>query len=489
MQILLTYFFMGLDFYSMNYNVKFLIGQAYILGFTFVNVFWLFFTCSLIKRENFLYNRNKLILLIIPMICLILALSNPWTGYFYSKVFVSSFYSQLNYIPNWGFYLTDLYNFIIEIISLVIIIKGLRDDFKFFSLTYKWMLVFTSLTLLLFPILYTNTYSMVFYPLSIVLVLIGFIIIYRLTHNFEYYNQRINQKIVDNVDVGVTYFSMENTLIAANPASNLININNADKNQSVEKIFKNQAELIDFYYSKERNKDFYYNNHWINIKKEPLYYKEELLGKTLIISNIDREKNQLAQKDLLIKEVHHRVKSNLQLILSLLNLDLRFNTEDPIVIIENTRSRLKYMSILHEKIYKSNDLNEVQIKEYVPEIVDSILSIYNSPIHMVADLEDYNLTVDDAIPLGLIITEIVINTIKNGFKGISSGDLFIKFQIVDNFGIMDFYDNGNGLPDGFSLENPNNLSILIITSLCKDLDGKFELINSENSHFKLIFPL
>ena len=220
-----------------------------------------------------------------------------------------------------------------------------------------------------------------------------------------------------------------------------------------------------------------------------MYYKEELLGKTLIISNIDREKNQFAQKDLLIKEVHHRVKSNLQLILSLLNLDLRFNTEDPILIIENTRSRLKYMSILHEKIYKSNDLNEVQIKEYVPEIVDSILSIYNSPIHMVADLEDYNLTVDDAIPLGLIITEIVINTIKNGFKGISSGDLFIKFQIVDNFGIMDFYDNGNGLPDGFSLENPNNLSILIITSLCRDLDGKFELINHEKSHFKLIFPL
>ena len=71
------------------------------------------------------------------------------------------------------------------------------------------------------------------------MALIGFIIIYRLTHNFEYYNQRINQKIVDNVDVGVTYFSMENTLIAANPASNLININNADKNQSVEKIFKN----------------------------------------------------------------------------------------------------------------------------------------------------------------------------------------------------------------------------------------------------------
>ena len=432
---------------------------------------------------------KKLILLIIPIICLILALSNPWTGIFYSKVFVSSMYSQLNYIPNWGFYLTDLYNFIIEIISLVIIIKGLRDDFKFFTLTYKWMLVFSALTLLLFPILYTNTYAIVFYPLLIVLVLIGFIIIYRLIHNFEFYNQRINQKIVDNVDVGLSYFSMENNLIAANPASNIININNANKNQSVEKIFKDQPAFIDFYYSKEKSNDFYYNNHWINIKKEPLYYKDELLGKTFIISNIDREKNQLAQKDLLIKEVHHRVKSNLQLILSLLNLDLRFNTDDPMIIIENTRSRLKYMSILHEKIYKSNDLNEVQIKEYVPEIVDSILSIYNSSIHLVSDLEDYNLKVDDAIPLGLIITEIVINTIKNGFKGMEPGDLFINFRIVNNLGMVNFYHNGIGLPEEFSLENPNNISILIITSLCRDLDGKFELINHEKSHFKLIFPL
>jgi PAS domain S-box-containing protein len=197
----------------------------------------------------------------------------------------------------------------------------------------------------------------------------------------------------------------------------------------------------------------------------------------------------IKEKEVLLKEVHHRVKNNLQIIVSLLTLDSRFNN-NPELTLEATKNRISSMALIHEKIYNSDDLSHINIKDYIISEVNSLFNLYHiSNIKIHYDLEEIDLTMEKAIPLGLIINEIVHNTIKYAFPNGEEGNLRVSLNLIDNQVHLVMADDGIGLPDDLDIYNSPSLGLTIINSLVRQLEGEFYKIDQKGAAFGIDFDL
>ncbi|MBX7077467.1 MAG: sensor histidine kinase, partial [Methanobacteriaceae archaeon] len=216
---------------------------------------------------------------------------------------------------------------------------------------------------------------------------------------------------------------------------------------------------------------------------------DEYLGKELTIEDITSKKIELDQKDVLIKEVHHRVKSNLQIILSLLNIDLHYHPNEPMIVLNDTRVRLNYMSNLHEYIYKQSEFTEVNIKEYLPQVAESLFKMYDNDITVHENLKDTVISMDLAIPLGLILTEVINNTIQYGFPNGESGEFILESQEDNGDCVIIMGNNGVDLPSDFDMDKSNTLGLTIIKSLTQELEGSFKMVSDNGVKVIIKFPI
>lgn len=206
-----------------------------------------------------------------------------------------------------------------------------------------------------------------------------------------------------------------------------------------------------------------------------------------------RRKEKLKQsnqeKEILLKEVHHRVKNNLQIILSLISLDKRFKKENYQEILESTQKRIRSMAIIHENIYSSHNLSNVSLVKYVSSFVGFLVDTYGSNIAVHYDFEDIDLDMNISIPLSLIINEIVSNSLKYAFPNNEKGNIYFENTITENKLILSIYDDGTGLPDGFSIENTNSLGMVIIHSLIDQIDSEIRFLNCDGTGYQITIPL
>lgn len=208
----------------------------------------------------------------------------------------------------------------------------------------------------------------------------------------------------------------------------------------------------------------------------------ELLSKEL-------SKN-IGEKEVLLKEVHHRVKNNLQIILSLLNLDLRYNPSDYGKIIESIKNRVNSMALIHEKIYQSDDLAHVNVNSYIKSELESLFNFYNvKNIDLILDIDDLELGMDIIIPLGLIINECITNTIKYAFPNNEDGILTIKLKHKDDLVTFSVADNGIGLPENFSFESYDSLGLTIIKGLTEQIDASLTIDSTNGAAYKIDFKI
>ncbi len=221
--------------------------------------------------------------------------------------------------------------------------------------------------------------------------------------------------------------------------------------------------------------------------------KNELIGKLSFIQDITREmeyQNQLEtalkDKGVLLSEVHHRVKNNLQIILSLISLNRNFES-NPDTILSDTENRIYAMALIHEKIYGSNSLADVNIKEYVEALTESLLDMYWSNILFHSDMDSIDLNMEQAIPIGLIINELVTNTIKYAFPNDEEGNINISFKKEKNNYILIFKDDGVGLPEEFDIDNLSNLGLIVVKNLTTQIGGKLTILDCKGTGFKIEF--
>ncbi len=204
-------------------------------------------------------------------------------------------------------------------------------------------------------------------------------------------------------------------------------------------------------------------------------------------------KKSLTEKEVLIKEIHHRVKNNLQIISSLLKLQSRYITDDKsLQLLRESQNRVKAMALIHEKLYQSHDLSHINLPEYIHTITTNLLYSYQGDINAVKinmKIADIELSLDMAIPCGLLINELVSNSLQHGFPTNQKGEIWIILQPLPNEKfLLIIKDNGVGIPEEINFPNSDSLGLRLISSLVNQLDGSVMLEKNKGTSFTITFP-
>ncbi len=201
----------------------------------------------------------------------------------------------------------------------------------------------------------------------------------------------------------------------------------------------------------------------------------------------------LKEKRTLLAEIHHRVKNNLAIISGLMHLQQADADEQVRPILEDMQARIQSIAMIHEKLYQTDSFSEIDMKEYVKEFTQMVESTYGSEqqeVEMKENLESFTLDITKAVPLGLILNELLNNAYKHGFPDSGSvGELRITMEKQNGTAMMQVADNGTGLPDDFSFENQQSLGISLIKTLTDQLDGRVEVVPGANTTFQVTFPI
>lgn len=232
--------------------------------------------------------------------------------------------------------------------------------------------------------------------------------------------------------------------------------------------------------------------------KFPVNLGDEKIGVGAFIRDItDKKKAEKAlkesldEKEVLLREIHHRVKNNMQIVSSLLNLQKKFvEEEETINIMLESQNRIKTMAMIHEKLYQSPNLRSINFKEYTEKLVKDLFYSYDQKlgkIKTVFNIEEVKIGLDTAIPCGLILNELVTNSFKYAFPDDMPGTITIEFKTEGENFILIVSDDGVGVPGDINLGTMETLGFQLVTSLVKQLDGTIHMDRSRGTSFTIIF--
>lgn len=199
----------------------------------------------------------------------------------------------------------------------------------------------------------------------------------------------------------------------------------------------------------------------------------------------------LEEKEVLLKEIHHRVKNNMQVISSLLNLQVGEIKDDLArKLFEESQSRIRSMALVHEKLYESDDLASVDFNDYIDSLIKSIFRAYSSQaarVQLSTAVERIDMPLDQAIPCGLILNELVCNAIKYAFEG-GGGRLEVELSRKGDDCRLIVADDGIGLPEEFDLSRATTLGLRLVSTLVGQIDGEVTIDRANGTTFTITFP-
>jgi len=202
-------------------------------------------------------------------------------------------------------------------------------------------------------------------------------------------------------------------------------------------------------------------------------------------------KSSLKEKNNLLQEIHHRVKNNMQIISSLLNLQIKYvDEEEAVNVLKESQNRIKSMAMIHEKLYMSDDLAHINFVDYIQSLVKNLFYSYNvenTNIKPIFEVEDVTLNMETAVPCGLIISELVSNSLKYAFPNERKGEIYVSLKTVDDKYELIIRDNGIGLPEELDFNNLETLGLLLVNNLTEQIDGELTINRSPGTEFKIKF--
>ncbi len=230
--------------------------------------------------------------------------------------------------------------------------------------------------------------------------------------------------------------------------------------------------LITGYRFKQRN------NNKLMQQQNAINKQNEILQQTI------SEKNKLLEeKEWLVKEIHHRVKNNLQIVISLLSTQSKYlDNEEAIAAISESRHRMQAMSLIHQKLYQSETTTSVNMQTYITELAEYLQASFNSgkQINFKLNIDEIELDLSQAIPVGLILNEAITNAIKYAFIDRDAGTIFVNMRYTDEQKVLlEISDNGRGLPVNFDSINNSSMGMRLINGLAKQINGKLAIENND----------
>jgi PAS domain S-box-containing protein len=250
-----------------------------------------------------------------------------------------------------------------------------------------------------------------------------------------------------------------------------------------------------------------YESHEIDKEGKPVYFLNNAVGivedSNLVrvwgtqreITEMKKSEEKLKvsvfEKEILIKEIHHRVKNNLQIITSLLKLQAGYvKDKKALELFKESQNRVQSMSLVHQKLYQSKDLGRINFGEYTRTLVSHLsqsLGVNARSIQVKVEAANIFLTLDTAIPCGLIINELLTNSIKHAFIGKDKGVVWVRIQQQDDINCIEVSDDGNGLPENFDINNSDSFGLKLVSTLIDQINGKLDVESGKGSSLKISF--
>ncbi len=261
-------------------------------------------------------------------------------------------------------------------------------------------------------------------------------------------------------------------------------------NVQYQKAFKGQATSFEVEVQDQEK-----GNVYLEIFLNPIYNKSKVVEVSGIAHNITEKKLaqqkieiSLKEKEVLLKEVHHRVKNNMQVISSILNLQ-SFYVKDQYTLglLKESQNRISTMAYIHESLYQNNSFSAVNFAEYVKRLIRNIIASYSfnsENIELKQEIDEIALSLDVAIPLGLIINELITNSLKHAFNKREKGLIIINLKTENNYVFLNLMDDGIGLDEGFNIEKSQSLGLQLVSTLLEQIDAKYTLKSNKNEGTK-----
>lgn len=221
-----------------------------------------------------------------------------------------------------------------------------------------------------------------------------------------------------------------------------------------------------------------------------------------VISDITGQKenekkisDSLQEKNVLLSEIHHRVKNNLAVICGLLNMQMyNLESEPTKKVLQQSQLRIQSIALVHEKLYQNETFTEIQISDFIRELAVTIsdaFEIEDNRIIMNYEMEELTLNINQAIPFSLLVNECITNAFKHAFNDAESGEIFVLLSKNGSIIKMEIQDNGSGLPVGFDMSKESSLGVTLVRTLVTQLNGKSEYHTrkkEKGTRFLLSFP-
>jgi len=205
--------------------------------------------------------------------------------------------------------------------------------------------------------------------------------------------------------------------------------------------------------------------------------------------------NTIHEKDVLLGEIHHRVNNNLALISSFLHLQtMQTDSHELSILLQDSIARIKAMSLVHEKLFRNSTLEDIDLSEYIHDLVHEILHAYSSPstkVECAISCEKLTLSIDFMIPLGLMVNEIVSNSMKHAFEAVTQPRIKVSIEKINSTQLeLKIDDNGIGLQPAAPHESQkeSSMGLLIIDTLIEQLEGSKQLVTNHGTHYTIILP-
>lgn len=304
--------------------------------------------------------------------------------------------------------------------------------------------------------------------------------------------------------------TLVNMSINESPAFNgfiTIGNRNSTKNVSIKaKVFKKSNQLlivgeVDVDQILFVSDKLFELNREVNFLQRKLIKEKMELKKTLdqlsesqekIIQSELQIRSMLSEKELLLKEVHHRIKNNMITIKGLLFLQAdSLKDQSAIAALNDAQNRVDSMMILYDKLYRSEGFREISVKEYLPELIDEILSNFSNRdiVKVEKNIDDFKLDAEVLFPIGIITNELLTNMMKYAFENRTSGIIKVSASKSNNLANIVIEDNGIGFPDSINFENSTGFGMQLISMLTEQISGIIKIERGEGTKFVIEFEV
>ncbi|MCX6305797.1 MAG: PAS domain S-box protein [Bacteroidetes bacterium] len=233
------------------------------------------------------------------------------------------------------------------------------------------------------------------------------------------------------------------------------------------------------------------------ITRVPILKDNKVVKVILMIRDRSKEKEieelkrrNTEQKEVLLREIHHRVKNNLAIVISLLNFQLRNNTNEELThMIIDIQMRIRSMALIHEHLYRSENLDRIPLASYIESLAYMVMTAFSGHrINLVRELDPMDVSIETALPIGLIINELLTNAFKYAFPDGAQGDIHLRLEKEENnMCTLVVEDNGVGLPPSSSMDSEKSIGLYIVRLLVEQLEGTVDIKRNNGTSFSIRF--